>query len=160
MSILRLLNEHQRTIWQRERDIIRRLLQILDSWEIGTSDSGHLRQALDQLNELFLLVVVGEFNSGKSALINALLGETYLTEGVTPTTDRIYIVKHGQPGNPEFIRENVRVVRYPAEILREVHIVDTPGTNAVLRHHEAIVREFVPRSDMVIFVTSADRPFT
>ncbi|MCK5635636.1 MAG: dynamin family protein, partial [Anaerolineales bacterium] len=160
MSILRLLNEHQRTIWQRERDIIRRLLQILDTWEIETNDSEHLDQALEQLNELFLLVVVGEFNSGKSALINALLGETYLTEGVTPTTDRIYIVKHGEPGNPEFIRENVRVVRYPAEILREVHIVDTPGTNAVLRHHEAIVRDFVPRSDMVIFVTSADRPFT
>jgi len=160
MSILRLLNEHQQAILQRERDLIQRLLHILDSWEIDTSDSGHLRQALDQLNELFLLVVVGEFNSGKSALINALLGETYLSEGVTPTTDRIYIVKHGEPGNPEFIRENVRVVRYPAEILREVHIVDTPGTNAVLRHHEAIVREFVPRSDMVIFVTSADRPFT
>ena len=45
-------------------------------------------------------------------------------------------------------------------MLREIHIVDTPGTNAVLRHHEAIVRDFVPRSDMVIFVTSADRPFT
>ncbi|MCK5054929.1 MAG: dynamin family protein [Anaerolineales bacterium] len=160
MSILRLLNEHQSAIWQRERDLIQRLLHVFDSWEIETSDSEHLSQALDQLNELFLLVVVGEFNSGKSALINALLGETYLTEGVTPTTDRIYIVKHGEPGNPEFIRENVRVVRYPAEILREVHIVDTPGTNAVLRHHEAIVRDFVPRSDMVIFVTSADRPFT
>ncbi|RPH54488.1 dynamin, partial [bacterium] len=38
--------------------------------------------------------------------------------------------------------------------------VDTPGTNAILREHEAITREFVPRSDMVLFVTSADRPFT
>ena len=160
MSILRLLNEQQSAIWQRERDLIRRLLHTLDGWEIETSDSEHLHQALDQLNELFLLVVVGEFNSGKSALINALLGETFLKEGVTPTTDRIYIVKHGEPGNPEFISDDVRVVRYPAEILREVHIVDTPGTNAVMRHHEAIVREFVPRSDMVIFVTSADRPFT
>jgi small GTP-binding protein len=136
------------------------LLHTLDGWEIETSDSEHLHQALDQLNELFLLVVVGEFNSGKSALINALLGETFLKEGVTPTTDRIYIVKYGEPGTPEFISDDVRVVRYPAEILREVHIVDTPGTNAVMRHHEAIVREFVPRSDMVIFVTSADRPFT
>ena len=160
MSILQLLNEHQRVIWQQERDLIEQLLQILEPWEIETGDREHLRQALGQLSELFLLVVVGEFNSGKSALINALLGEAYLTEGVTPTTDRIFIVKHGEPGNPEFIRENVRVVRYPAEILREVHIVDTPGTNAVLRHHEAIVREFVPRSDLVLFVTSADRPFT
>src|SRR5262249_23461719 len=39
-------------------------------------------------------------------------------------------------------------------------IVDTPGTNAVIREHERITAEFVPRSDLVLFVTSADRPFT
>jgi len=43
---------------------------------------------------------------------------------------------------------------------REINIVDTPGTNAVIRQHEELTREFVPRSDLVIFVTSADRPFT
>ncbi len=42
----------------------------------------------------------------------------------------------------------------------DINIVDTPGTNAIHREHEAITREFVPRSDMVLFVTSADRPFT
>jgi hypothetical protein len=36
--------------------------------------------------------------------------------------------------------------------------VDTPGTNAVIRHHERLTDEFVPRSDLVLFVTSADRP--
>ena len=45
-------------------------------------------------------------------------------------------------------------------LLREIHIVDTPGTNAIIREHEAITSEFVPRSDLVLFVTSADRPFT
>ena len=39
-------------------------------------------------------------------------------------------------------------------------VVDTPGTNAVVRGHEALTRDFVPRSDLVLFVTSADRPFT
>ena len=38
--------------------------------------------------------------------------------------------------------------------------MDTPGTNAIIREHEAITSEFVPRSDLVLFVTSADRPFT
>jgi hypothetical protein len=38
--------------------------------------------------------------------------------------------------------------------------VDTPGTNAIFREHEAITAEFVPRADLVLFVTSADRPFT
>ncbi len=41
-----------------------------------------------------------------------------------------------------------------------MNVVDTPGTNAVLREHEAITREFIPRADLVLFVTSADRPFT
>ena len=45
-------------------------------------------------------------------------------------------------------------------LLRDIHIVDTPGTNAIMREHERITAEFVPRSDLVLFVTSADRPFT
>jgi hypothetical protein len=44
--------------------------------------------------------------------------------------------------------------------LREVAIVDTLGTNAIIRHHEELSRGFVPRSDLVLFVTSTDRPFT
>ena len=48
-----------------------------------------LVQSIRQLDELFLLVIVGEFNAGKSAFINALLGERLLEEGVTPTTTHI-----------------------------------------------------------------------
>lgn len=160
MSYPSVLNERQQTFWEQEKQAIRRLLQTLQGWEASDSDLERLRQTLNQLNELFLLVFVGEFNSGKSALINALLGKPYLKEGVTPTTDRIHILKFGDPGEPEYVSEDVRALRFPAEMLRQIHIVDTPGTNAVLRKHEAIARDFVPRSDMVIFVTSADRPFT
>ena len=49
---------------------------------------------------------------------------------------------------------------YPADFLREITIVDTPGTNAIIRRHEQLTRRFVPRADLVLFVTSADRPFT
>jgi hypothetical protein len=42
----------------------------------------------------------------------------------------------------------------------DINIVDTPGTNAVIREHEQITSQFVPRADLVLFVTSADRPFT
>jgi hypothetical protein len=44
--------------------------------------------------------------------------------------------------------------------LREISIVDTPGTNAIIREHEEITSQFIPRSDLILFVTSADRPFT
>ncbi|HEY44114.1 MAG TPA: GTP-binding protein, partial [Anaerolineae bacterium] len=160
MTLPPLLDDQQTQIWEEERQQIERLIKILEDWEVEKIDLERLRQAQNQLNELFLLVMVGEFNSGKSALINALLGHPYLKEGVTPTTDRIHILQFGEAGSPEFAGDDVRVFRFPVEFLREIHVVDTPGTNAVLRRHEAIVRDFVPRSDMVIFVTSADRPFT
>jgi len=38
--------------------------------------------------------------------------------------------------------------------------VDTPGTNAIIRRHQEITEEFVPRADLILFVTSADRPFS
>jgi len=160
MTIMALLNSQQKALWQRERELLQRAVDILEGWDVAGEDRARLQGALDQLDELFLLVVVGEFNSGKSALINALLGHSYLQEGVTPTTDRIHILSYGEEAPPQIVTENIRALTFPAEMLREIHIVDTPGTNAVMRQHEVIAREFVPRSDLVLFVTSADRPFT
>ena len=48
----------------------------------------------------------------------------------------------------------------PVALLRDLHVVDTPGTNAINRAHERLTKDFVPRADLVLFVTSADRPFT
>ncbi len=154
------LNEQQTEIWRAERRQIEQLLELLAGWDASRDDLARLRDTLAQLDELFLLVVVGEFNSGKSALINALLGESYLAEGVTPTTSQIHVLKYGERGPAELSEDDIWVIHYPAEFLREINMVDTPGTNAVLRQHEAIARDFVPRSDLVVFVTSADRPFT
>ena len=54
---------------------------------------GLVRDAIKQLDELFLLVVCGEFNSGKSSVINALLGGRFLSEGILPTTNEISVLK-------------------------------------------------------------------
>lgn len=56
-------------------------------------EAGLLRDALKQLDQPFLVVVVGEFNSGKSTVINALLGTRFLAEGILPTTNEISILK-------------------------------------------------------------------
>jgi small GTP-binding protein len=129
---------------------------------LGSPDEGQkaLARAIAQLDELFLLVVVGEFNAGKSALINALLGRRVVEEGVTPTTSRIGLLKHGPVAARSLVGGVYEELTLPLESLLDVSIVDTPGTNAVLREHEALTREFVPRADLVLFVTSADRPFT
>ena len=52
-----------------------------------------LDRSIEQLDELFLLVVIGEFNAGKSAFINALLGSRVVAEGVTPTTAQINVLQ-------------------------------------------------------------------
>lgn len=113
-----------------------------------------------QLDELFLLVVVGEFNAGKSAFINALIGQPLMQEGVTPTTAIITVLEHGDHHEQIVRQANQLIVKAPVDLLREIRIVDTPGTNAIIREHEVMTAEFIPRSDLVFFVTSADRPFT
>ena len=124
------------------------------------ADRKALADSIGQLDELFLLVVAGEFNSGKSAFINALLGEALQEEGVTPTTDRIYWLKYGEGGEKIPTERGVWIRRAPVDLLQKISIVDTPGTNAIMREHEALTAEFIPRSDLVLFITSADRPFT
>ena len=98
-----------------------------------------------QLDELFLLVVVGEFNVGKSAFINVLLGQRLLPEGVTPTTTQVTILSYGE----EFMPMSRPVSRHgpvvsPDRMVHHINIVDTPGTNAIIRRHQEITEEFVP----------------
>jgi len=135
------------------RDVLVRLEATPDSLEA-------LRRSIQQLDELFLVVIVGEFNAGKSAFINALLGAPVLKEGVTPTTAQVNLLQFGETATRVERSAHLHVITAPVEFLREIAIVDTPGTNAVIREHEAITADFVPRSDLVLFVTSADRPFT
>jgi hypothetical protein len=89
-----------------------------------------------------------------------LLGERVVEEGVTPTTANIELVRYGDVLAREVDASGMHVVTAPTPLLRELHIVDTPGTNAINRAHERLTLDFVPRADLVLFVTSADRPFT
>ncbi len=128
--------------------------------DVADEDLALLIDSKERLSGMFLLVIAGEFNSGKSSFINALLGEELLPEGVTPTTDRINIVRYGAAASEQLLEAYLLERTFPSELLREINIVDTPGTNAIIREHEELTRDFVPRSDLVLFVTSADRPFT
>ena len=158
----RLLGERELELRARERELLERLAKALGRFgtDVDADDLRHFNEAREALSSFFLLVIAGEFNSGKSSFINALLGEKILPEGVTPTTDRINLVRHGDEPSEEMVEAYLLERRHPAEILRDLNIVDTPGTNAVIREHEELTRDFVPRSDLVLFVTSADRPFT
>ena len=153
------LSETAQRLLIEERDLLARLEAALSRFG-AARPTGGARRARRQLDELFLLVVVGEYNSGKSAFLNALLGGRFLAEGATPTTDQIHIVAYGPEKTVEQIRPSLRRLTFPVPWLQEINVVDTPGTNSVIREHQEITEAFVPRADLVLFVTSADRPFS
>jgi small GTP-binding protein len=160
MPAIDFLDNQQKQIRDNERENLLALIEAVEPLGPEAADVSALRQAETDLEELFLLVVVGEFNAGKSAFINALLGEDVLPEGVTPTTASINLLRYGPQVSESQSADFVNERTYPAPFLRDISIVDTPGTNAIIRQHEALTRTFVPRSDLVLFITSADRPFT
>ena len=157
-----IISKREQELRAREQELLERLATALSRFgsDVAADDLRRFMEAREQLAGLFLLVIAGEFNSGKSSFINALIGERVLPEGVTPTTDRINLLRWG-PEVSEQLREAFLLERtHSAEVLREINVVDTPGTNAIIRRHEELTRDFLPRSDLVLFVTSADRPFT
>lgn len=155
-----ILTDAQAQLLHDEKAFLAQLYAKLSELKAAPDDLEALRDSMLRLDELFLIVVVGEFNSGKSTLINGLLGASVLPEGVTPTTTRVTLVKYGDTVQETAGTEDLVQLTFPLDFLRELNIVDTPGTNAVIRKHEELTRDFIPRSDLVLFVTSADRPFT
>ncbi|MFC4452602.1 dynamin family protein [Deinococcus sonorensis] len=156
-----LVSDVVQRVLARERSLLADLQAFLSAQGAPPEAVQHARQAVANLDESFLLVVVGEFNAGKSSFVNALLGDAVLPEGVTPTTDRIYVLLHGERSEPEATRDPFVVrLRVPLTVLDGVALVDTPGTNAIVRQHQVLTEGFLPRADLLLFLTSADRPFT
>ncbi len=157
---MEILTKTQKDLLSRERELLNLIQITLVEYGVAEKDQKALMESIHQLDDFFLLVVVGEFNAGKSAFINALMGERLLEEGVTPTTTKVNILRYGKEKGKEVISENIDSLILDTEYLKEISIVDTPGTNAIVREHEEITSLFVPRSDLILFVTSADRPYT
>ena len=118
-----------------------------------------LEAVQDNLENLFSIVFIGEFSTGKSSIINALLGEEILPEGITPTTDEITILKHGaEPGRE--VLEGIGHISLAQQRLKDIYIVDTPGTNVTVAQHEKLTQDFIPRADIVFFTIGAERAVT
>lgn len=112
------------------------------------------------LEDLFTIVIVGEFNAGKSSMINALFGAKLRTEGPIPVDDVISILRHGEQVSTKRISDYVVEQFYPVDFLRNITLVDTPGTNSIVQRHQEITEDFIPRADLILFVTSIDRPLS
>ena len=117
-------------------------------------------EMLAQISEPLYLVVAGEYNSGKSSFVNALCGKRILKDGPTPSTNRITLLTYGDEVSAEEVDDHQFKMTYPLDALKDLTIVDTPGTNSIIAEHQLITEGFIHRSELILFVTSADHPFT
>lgn len=118
-----------------------------------------LDNLLASLNDPFVMVLAGEVNVGKSSFLNTLFRGEYSPTGVLPTTEKVYFFKYGDVYQESWISDTMREVRIPAELLRDFHLVDTPGTNSLYLEHQEITERIVPVADLIFFVFSATNPW-
>jgi ribosome biogenesis GTPase A len=159
-SETKLIQDYE-AIRQREYELITGLLDVLPKIEkLGEQRVGQVRDALFHADHPFLMVFVGPFNSGKSSIINALLGTDILKSGPTPTTDRITLLRYGDAPQQMNSAGEADTVFHPVATLKRVSFVDTPGLESTLQEHEDITRKFLHRCDVVMLVMLATRAMT
>jgi ribosome biogenesis GTPase A len=142
-----LRNLLQRALWLAERCADIEATQIL-------------RARLTNLQAAALLVIVGEVKAGKSSFINALLREDVCEVAPGPCTVRIQELVYGPERRVEALGDSWQRIALPKEVLREITMVDTPGTNSIVKDHQTITENYIPQSDLVVFVFSAVNPHT
>ena len=119
-----------------------------------------LQALLRDISEPLLFVVVGEVKSGKSSLLNALFGNEFAKVDVLPATDRVYIFRHGSDEKSTEVSSKLTERYLPIPFLRDFNVVDTPGTNTMVKEHQMVAEDFMPRADIVLFVFSVANPWT
>lgn len=115
----------------------------------------------NRIHDPFMFVIVGEVKAGKSSFINALLeSDREITKvAPQPMTDTIQQIVFGETEEIVEINKFLKRIMVPVDILKEIAIVDTPGTNTIIEHHQEITESFIPASDLIVFVFEAKNPY-
>ncbi len=116
--------------------------------------------AIEQdLGTPFLFVVCGEVNAGKSSLLNGLFGRELCKVNILPETDRVIWYRYGAPPRDIDTTPSLEERFRPIEFLRDFNLVDTPGTNSVVKGHQEITQRFLPVADLILFVFPVTNPW-
>ncbi|MCU0496266.1 MAG: dynamin family protein [Anaerolineae bacterium] len=161
MAVDQIRNDYE-AIRRRQYTLISDLIEVLPRINNLHEDSAsQARDALFHADHPFMMVFVGAFSSGKSSLINALIGsDELLAVGPVPTTDRINILRWGDTPLRLESGGDVDTVFHPSNMLKKVSFVDTPGLESVFQRHEKVTRNFLHRSDVVLLVMLATQAMT
>ncbi|MCF0039737.1 dynamin family protein [Dyadobacter fanqingshengii] len=135
--------------------------------------------------------IVGNSNTGKSSLINSLIGAKFLGIDELPATSKITVLSYQEEKTPkifkvgkdgkieettyeEYIRFGMHQhedivdkeavnkldyfeVHYPAEVLKKLQIVDTPGFSTLSEEDDAITKAYLKKTDLLLWIFDAGR---
>jgi hypothetical protein len=128
----------------------------------GIDLSSHLPLAELESGSLgapFSLVVCGGTNAGKSAFLNALMGRQICPMSALPNTDRVNIYRYGDPASDTDAGPLLREARRPLVILRDFHLVDTPGLRAEPDEVSRLLEPLLEVADALFVVLPFDNPW-
>jgi len=149
------------------------------------SASKELKDALAKLKirakEPMKVAITGQFSSGKSTFLNALLSKNILPTGITPVTSKVNYIRYGdelkikiryKDGRDEYQnvenianftdqRSVVEEIEYltlyvPLELLKEIVFVDTPGLNSQAMADTTTTQRVLKEVDGIIWLSLID----
>ena len=100
------------------------------------------------------IVIVGEVKSGKSSLLNAILGQEVSTTDVLEATASIIEVVH-EDNNYKDVLDDAVVIKLDNDILNDISIVDTPGLRSITVKNEQKTLDYIKNADLILFVIDA-----
>ena len=148
----------------------------------------NINEIIENMNSPLLVMVMGEFSRGKSTFINALIGQSITKVDAKPTTAVITKLSYGTQDeitvfmrdgstksydidsfavltaeadeDADKLHERIDHVerKMPIDILKTMSIIDSPGLNSIKSVHEETTKNFMDKSDVVIWLFDAQNP--
>jgi len=132
------LQPSHKVLFEATYELIEEIAGYFSAHEQLAFDANGWQDLREQVSQPFSIFVCGEFNSGKSSLINQIAGEHLSLVGILPTT--------------------TEVQAFPSANIAGLVFVDSPGTNSIIEEHQVKTENYIRRADFVLFVTSIERP--
>lgn len=161
------------------KDKFKQLIEIQEKYGIDSEESKKIYEGIDSYH--VNTPVVGNFSTGKSSMINAVIGKPLLGVEITPETavpteiyygdNKVYEYDKGEiversieelPLKGLTIQTTDLVkIEFDNEFLKEiktVNIVDLPGFDTNFELHNRAIDQYLPNSLAYLLVVSSDEP--
>lgn len=159
--------------------IIQTRYALTQSAPLHAQSKAVINRLLQHIDKPMKVAIIGQFSSGKSTFLNALLGKEILPSGITPVTAKVCEITYGEEvaleihyKNGQSMHkpisylnevdevENLKISYYklfvPLELLKEVSFLDTPGFNSQNESDTETTNTILEEVDGIIWLTLID----